>query len=62
MGGGLGESGVAVLLLLSSDSADLLMIPLLTDTVLLGIGGPRTSSSSLKVEFLFPFVISTEGI
>ena len=66
MGGGLGESGVSDLfgvaaLLPSSDSV-LLMIPLFTETVLLGIGGPVNSSSSLKVEFLFPFVRSTVGM
>ena len=38
------------------------MIPLLTDTVLLGIGGPATSSSSPKTEFLLPFVRSITGI
>lgn len=58
MGGGFGEPGgdffEADALVLSSDSV-LPMIPLLTDTVLLGIGGPTKSSSSLKAEFLFPF-------
>ena len=66
MGGGFGESGVSdffgvEVLLLSSDSV-LLMIPLFTETVLLGIGGPLKSSSSLKVEFLFPFVRSIVGM
>lgn len=67
MGGGFGDSGVAdvfgaeVLLLVSSGSA-LLIIPLFTDTVLLGIGGPMKSSSSLKAEFLFPFVKSIAGM
>lgn len=65
MGGGFGESGISDLVgveasLLSSDS--FLMMPLLTDTVLLGIGGPKNSSSSPKPEFLFPFVRSTVGI
>lgn len=57
IGGGFGESGRAEVLLLSSGSA-LLMIPLFTDTVLLGTGGPMKSSSSLKAEFLFPFIKS----
>ena len=70
MGGGLGDLGdlgvsdllvVEVLLLLSFGSV-LLMMPLLTDTVRLGIGGPATSSSSLKTEFLLPFVRSIVGI
>lgn len=67
MGGGFGESGVSdffgvELLLLSSESVVLLMIPLFTETVLLGIGGPLKSSSSLRAEFLFPFVRSTVGM
>lgn len=67
MGGGFGDSGVSdffgveVLLLVSSGSV-LLMMPLLTDTVLLGTGGPTTSSSSLKAEFLFPFGKSIVGM
>ena len=66
MGGGFGESGISDFfgvesLLLSSESV-LLMIPLFTETVLLGIGGPMKSSSSLKAEFLFPFVRSTVGM
>ena len=66
MGGGFGESGVSdffgVELLLLSSVSVLLMIPLFTETVLLGIGGPMKSSSSLKAEFLFPFARSTVGM
>lgn len=47
------------------ESSVLSGLPLLTETVLLGTGGPdwpMISSSSLKAEFLLPLTISTGGI